>query len=226
MNIKAENIKFIVIMGLLCSIFVVANTKKEKKISVGKKIGLKNIPRQIGNWKMINAHVNNKLVNKWEYLNEAIARTYCRPDGKIIWLAVAYGSDQRQVFAIHLPEGCYRAAGFDVESLGKVSIWRNDVKLKRLIGRGEGRTEPISYWVVLDGEVITNHLRRKYKQLYYTILRKPAYGALIRVSSLAAEGEIEEEYAIQDDFIKKLAQSLPRQLRDILFGDMISGHEL
>ena len=59
-----------------------------------------NIPQQIGNWKMINAHVNNKLINKWEFMNEVITRTYCRSDGKIVWLAITYGSDQRQVFAL------------------------------------------------------------------------------------------------------------------------------
>jgi EpsI family protein len=226
LNKKAANIKFTVVMGLLCSIFALANIKSEKKISVGKKIGLENVPSQIGDWKMINAEANSKLISKWEFLNEVITRTYSRTDGKVVWLAVTYGSDQRQVFAIHLPEGCYRAAGFDVESVGKVSIWRNGVKLKRLVGRGEGRTEAISYWVVLDGEVITNHLRRKYKQLYNTILKKPAYGALIRVSSFASEGDIEKEYGVQADFIKQLAQSLPERLRVILFGNMLNGHEL
>jgi EpsI family protein len=226
LNIKAANIKFTVVMGLLCSTVALANIKSEKKISVGKIIGLENVPFQVGDWKMINAEANSKLISKWEFLNEVITRTYRRPDGKAVCLAVTYGSDQRQAFAIHLPEGCYRAAGFDVESVSKVSIWRNGVKLKRLVGRGEGRTEPISYWVVLDGEVITNHLQRKYKQLYYTILKKPAYGALIRVSSLASQGEIEKEYAVQADFIKQLAQSLPKQLREVMFGNMISGHEL
>jgi len=192
-------------------------------MSAGKKIGLESIPRQIGDWKMTNAQTDRGIIKNWEFLNEVLMRVYTRSDGESVWLAITYGSDQRQTFTIHLPEGCYRAAGFDVESVGKAAIFENGVEVKKLISRGQGKTEPISYWVMLDGKVVTSHLERKFKQLYYTIFKKPAYGALVRISSLAREGQIQRAYAIQADFIRQFAQSLSPELKEILFGDMQGG---
>lgn len=214
--------KFFIILFLLFSTIAWANFKGiEKKQSSGSRIGLEKIPAQIGDWKMVNDQDNRQKLSEWEFMNEMILRAYARPDGKIVRLAVVYGADQRQAFAVHLPEGCYRAAGFEVENIGDSDVIGNGVALKRLIARGQGMTEPISYWVMLDGLVVTNHLERKFKQLYYTIFEKPAYGALIRVTSPSMEENTGENYEAQADFIRQMSKALPTDLKKTLFGNMV-----
>ncbi|MFQ5647025.1 MAG: exosortase C-terminal domain/associated protein EpsI [bacterium] len=219
---KKATIKLAVVFILLCSAFASANIGGLAKISPGVKVGLEDIPRRIGNWKMVNARDERGLFKRWEFLNEVLMRTYTRADGASIWLAISYGADQRQAFAIHLPEGCYRSAGFDVESVGTFDLFNTGVKLKRLISRGNGRTEPITYWVIIDGEVITNHLQRKIKQLYYTLFSRPSYGALVRVSSLADEHDVNRAYEIQKDFIAQLSKNLSQEKKKVFFGKMFN----
>ncbi|MBI5788566.1 MAG: EpsI family protein [Candidatus Schekmanbacteria bacterium] len=218
---KLPLIKFSFLVIIMSAVVLFANFLKLDKISASVKVGLENIPAQFADWKMAKNKIDRDVMKRWEFLNEVLMRTYVRSDGAVVWLAITYGSDQRQSFTIHLPEGCYRASGFDVETVGKRAVFNNNVQLKRLIARGQGVTEPISYWVILDGLVVTNHMERKFKQLYYTIFEKPAYGALMRVSSLAHEGNTERAYEVQEDFIKKLAAGLPEDMRDTLFGNML-----
>jgi EpsI family protein len=222
MNIEIPKLKFAIVLVLLCASIILVNMGRVEKLSSGKKIGLENIPKQMGDWKMINAQTDRELIKKWEFMNETLMRTYTRPDGKIIWLAIVYGCDQRQAFSLHMPEACYRAAGFDVEPVGNVSLFGNGINLKRLIGRRDGKTESISYWVVLDGKVVTNNIERKIRQLYYTIFKKPAFGAVVRISSLALEENEERTYSLQAEFIIQLARNISPKLKPVLFGDMIT----
>ena len=215
-----SKIKFFLVLFLLGGTLALAYTGKVRKLNAQSRINLEAIPARLGPWKMVQAQQDRGIMKKWEFFNELLMRTYQDPQGRIVWLAISYGADQRQAFSLHLPEGCYQAAGYDVEVVGREAVFEGGAPLVRLVGRFRGRTEPVSYWIVLDGRVVASHLERKIKQLYYTLVQKPAYGVLVRVSSPAAEGRIEQAYALQDDFIRNLAGNLPPQLRKILFGDM------
>lgn len=153
------------------------------------------------------------------FLNNILFRTYQRADGKSIMLAVSYGADQKQSFSIHVPEGCYRASGFDVTSFGVFNTDLQGLKIKKVLVRRDNRTEPLQYWIVMDGKVVTNHFERKLRQVYYSVFGVRAEGVLVRVSSLSGDRDFDKEYEIQKSFITDLYRSLSPALRKLLFGD-------
>jgi EpsI family protein len=212
-------IKFVMVIVLFIAAAALVMFYKVERVTQARTINLAVIPEEIGGWQMLNEQTSMGT-SASKFLNDVLFRTYKREDGKIIILAIAYGADQKQNFSIHVPEGCYRAAGSDVTSIGVV----NDVdipglELKRLLVRDKEKTEPMQYWIILNGRVITNHFERKIKQVYYSLFNVQAGGVLVRVSSLSNDKEFQNDYEIQRSFINALYKSLNLELRRLLFGE-------
>jgi EpsI family protein len=141
-----------------------------------------------------------------------------RPDGFSIYLAVAYGADQRMNFSIHMPEGCYRVVGYDVTALGLTRLAQPDMLLKQLVARKGNVTERIQYWIVLNNKVVTNHFEHKLKQLYYSLMGASTGGVLVRVSSVSSTMGSASIFDLQKGFITDLYKSLNHDQRRLLFG--------
>jgi EpsI family protein len=215
----AGKIKFIMVIALFIAAAAFVMFYKVERVTQASTINLAEIPEEIGEWQMLEQQTSMKK-SASEFLNDVLFRTYQRGDGKIIMLAIAYGADQKQNFSIHVPEGCYRAAGSDVTSIGVV----NDadipgLELKRLLIKDKEKTEPMQYWIILNGRVITSHFERKLKQVYYSLFNVHAGGVLVRVSSLSSDKDFQKDYEIQRSFINDLYKSLNPELRDLLFGN-------
>jgi EpsI family protein len=215
----AGKIKFIMVIALFIAAAAFVMFYKVERVTQASTINLAEIPEEIGEWQMLEQQTSMKK-SASEFLNDVLFRTYQRGDGKIIMLAIAYGADQKQNFSIHVPEGCYRAAGSDVTSMGVV----NDadiqgLELKKLLIKDKEKTEPMQYWIVLNGRVITSHFERKIKQVYYSLFNVHAGGVLVRVSSLSSDKDFQKDYEIQRSFINDLYKSLNPELRDLLFGN-------
>lgn len=189
-----------------------------KKSTDNKTVDLASIPEQIGNWRMVSQQGEMSGLEQI-FLNNVLFRIYVRPDGKSICLAVAYGTDQRQNFSIHLPEGCYRAAGYDVTSLGLTRLAQPDMPLKQLVAQKGKVTETIQYWIVLNNKVMTTHIERKLKQLYYNLMGTHAGGVLVRVSSVLSTQGSARDSDLQKAFIADLYKSLNSEQRRLLFGN-------
>lgn len=189
-----------------------------KKSADNKIVDLASIPAQIGDWRMVD---QQEAMSAFEqtFLNNVLFRNYVRPDGSSICLAVAYGADQRQNFSIHVPEGCYRAAGYDVTALGLTRLAQPDMPLKQLVARKGKVTETVQYWIVLNNKVVTNHFERKLKQLYYSLMGARAGGVLVRVSSVSSAQATVRDYDLQKAFIADLYKSLNNEQRRLLFGN-------
>jgi EpsI family protein len=214
----AGKTKFFMVIALFIAAAAFVMFYKVERTTQTSTINLASIPEEIGEWQMLDEQTS--MGKSSEFLNDVLFRTYKRGDGKTIILAIAYGADQKQNFSIHLPEGCYRAAGSDVTSIGVV----NDadipgLELKRLLVRDKEKTEPMQYWIVLNGRVITNHFERKIKQVYYSLFNVQAGGVLVRVSSLSNDKDFQKDYEIQKSFINALYKSLNPELRKLLFGN-------
>lgn len=187
-------------------------------------VDLASIPQQVGDWHMKSEQTQMSSFEQG-FLNNSLFRVYERPDGRAIVLAVAYGADQRQNFSIHVPEGCYRAAGFDVATIGLAHLSIPEIPIKQLVVQKEQDTESIQYWIILNGEVVTNHFERKIKQIYYSLLGARAGGVLVRISSACIEKDFARNYEIQTEFIADLYKSLNSEQKRLLFGDeKILGH--
>ncbi len=212
-------IKFVIVFSLILIIIPVAHTYKITRKSAPEEIDITSIPDKIGQWYVISQDTDLNTQES-KFLDRILKRTYKDKEDRIIWLVVAYAPDQRQNFSLHIPEGCYRFAGFDVTSGGlfNIDIGERDLNAKRLITRGDGRIEPMHYWIVLDGKVVTNHFERKIKQIFYSFKATPTQGTIVRVSSPASERDITMAYQLQTSFIKELYLNIDPELRRYVFG--------
>src|SRR4030042_2139225 len=115
----AGKTKFFMVIALFIAAAAFVMFYKVERTTQTSTINLASIPEEIGEWQMIDEQTSMGKSSS-EFLNDVLFRTYKREDGKTIILAIAYGADQKQNFSIHVPEGCYRAAGSDVTSIGVV----------------------------------------------------------------------------------------------------------
>lgn len=214
-----NRIKFLIVIFLFISTVAFSLLYKVERVTATKGPDLSAIPVEIGEWRLLSEH---KDISNFEskFLNDILYRTYIRPDGKAVTLAIAYGGDQRQYFSIHAPEGCYISAGYDVTSFGVVKIDDPALELKEMVVKGpNSRIEPVQYWIVLNGKIVTNHFERKVKQFYYSIFGAKSDGILVRVSSFSTDNNFEQDYLFQRQFITHLYERLNPELRRTLFGD-------
>jgi EpsI family protein len=188
-----------------------------RKGADNKTVDFTSIPEKFGEWRMVSQQGEMSGFEK-NFLNNVLFRNYVRADGNSISLAVAYGADQRQNFSIHVPEGCYRAAGYDVTAVGITRLSRPDMPLKQLVACKGRVTETIQYWIVLNDKVVTNHFERKLKQLYYSLMGARAGGVLVRVSSVSSVEKTSRDYDLQKRFIADLYNALKPEQRRLLFG--------
>ena len=116
------------------------------------------VPEQFGEWTLDRSMVPvlpspdvEASLNK--LYSATLARTYVNGRGERVLLSIAYGSDQgSEATAVHRPEFCYSAQGFQVNGQGVASLdlGSESIQVQRLIGTQGRRYEPITYWITLD----------------------------------------------------------------------------
>ncbi len=150
--------------------------------------------------------------------NQVLARTYVNPQGQRIMLSVAYGGDQSDGTSAHRPEVCYPAQGFAISSnqAGSLQVGDRGIGVRRLMSHLGPRHEPITYWVVVGGEIVTTGIGQKLAQMRYGLRGVIADGMLVRLSSIEAEAA--RGHQRQESFVRDLAESLPEPARLRIFG--------
>lgn len=174
-------------------------------------------PREVGEWRMVDAAPDVVLGRDGAQTAErlydrVLTRTFERArDGAVLWLVVASGQDQRADFALHLPELCYRAYGFEVEPRGFTPLTHAGVQgdVRQVLARSRERIEPISYWVVMGDDVVTSQFAQKLRQLWYGLTGQVRRGTLVRVSIPMRGGAVETAYREQQAFIHQLLAAWP-----------------
>ena len=70
-------------------------------------------------------------------------------------LSIAYGGDQSDTMAVHKPEVCYPAQGFQILKNATASFSTGDgnIPVKRLVATQGPRIEPITYWTTVGDTV-------------------------------------------------------------------------
>ncbi|UFS68824.1 EpsI family protein [Geomonas sp. RF6] len=217
MTVKSKA-KHLVLIALLLVAGLAAAAPKEERHAEKRGPTLTAFPAQVGEWKMVteDTSANSKEA---KFLNEVLFRTYQRSDGKKVLLVVAYGADQRKKFNLHMPETCYKASGYQVMSQSKTTMHSPELKLKQLVVSADPvDTQPVQYWIMLDGKQVGSELEKRAKHLYYSVIGAQADGVLVRVSSFATAKTPDPDYQVQQEFIGSLYRSLDPQLKKLLFG--------
>lgn len=180
----------------------------------GPKVNLEElIPEKFGDW-TIDTTVTPLIANPQQealiekIYSETLSRTYINRKGDRIMLSIAYGGDQTDTMAVHKPEVCYPAQGFQIlkNTADTFSTGAGNIPVKRLIATQGPRVEPITYWTTVGDAVTVSGVTRKLNQLKYGLTGKIPDGLLFRISSIQADDS--EAYQAQDAFARDLLKAM------------------
>ncbi|MCA1925298.1 MAG: EpsI family protein [Thiobacillus sp.] len=192
----------------------------------GPKVDLETlIPKAFGDWKidttiapLIANPEQEALINK--IYNQTLTRTYVNARNERVMLSIAYGGDQSDNMAVHKPEVCYPAQGFQIikrPAISNFSTGAGDIEVKRLVAAQGARVEPITYWTTVGGQVAVDGLKWKLQQLKYGLTGKIPDGLLFRVSSIQADEN--RAYQIQNEFTREMLKAMSPEARNRIIGN-------
>jgi EpsI family protein len=180
------------------------------------------IPAQFGPWSidpLAAAFVRPAGDSLAESLyQQLLERTYIDPMGRRVMLSIAHGRDQASGLELHLPEICYRYAGFTVGArhVSDIQIAARSTPVTRLTADLPLRPEVVTYWIVLGGERVADANTFRLRRLANAVRRQPADGLLVRVSSLDIDAQ--RAYTLQALFIDDMVRSLSVADRERIVG--------
>lgn len=150
--------------------------------------------------------------------DQVLERTYLDGHGRRVMLVAAQGNEQSAGLQLHRPEVCYPGNGFKVSGLESVSLALGGrmVPGTRLHAVLPGRSEPITYWTVLGGQVVADTTEFRLRQLQFGLRRRLLDGMLVRLSSIDTDPR--RAYALHVLFANDLAAAVPTAYRARVMG--------
>lgn len=197
-------------------------------VDAGPKIDLETlIPKTFGEWKidetiapLIANPEQEAVLNK--IYSQTLSRTYVNSRNERIMLSIAYGGDQSDNMAVHKPEVCYPAQGFQILKSPTIQNFSpasgSSIPVKRLVAVHGPRVEPITYWTTVGGVVEVHGLKWKLQQLKFGLTGKIPDGLLFRVSSIQSDDA--KAYQIQDDFTRAMLKAMEPKERERIIGTL------
>ena len=90
------------------------------------------------------------------------------------------------------------------------------IPVAKLMATKESRNEPITYWVVVGGQIARDNWEMKKAKLKFALKGEVADGILIRVSSITPDAQ--RGYEIQREFSEAMLAAIPAKYRSRLIG--------
>ncbi|MES2901046.1 MAG: exosortase B [Pseudomonadota bacterium] len=181
------------------------------------------VPKEFGDWKvdpdtaaMVPSSVAQERIAM--IYSQTLSRTYMNSRGERVMLSIAYGSNQTQQLRAHRQEVCYKAQGFQVESLRSDELKVNGatIPVTRMVASNGPRVEPVTYWFTMGSSVVRSYLDRQVAQLKYALSDFIPDGYLFRVSTI--DENAAASFRVQEAFINDLMKTLDPQVRAKLLG--------
>lgn len=170
-------------------------------------------PERAGAWKLdrqADAFVrpSNDRGRVYGVYDQVLERVYAGPGGARIMLSVAYGNAQSTGLQMHRPEICYAGGGFEVRGLHQAMfpLSRRVLPVTRLHAAKPGRSEPITYWTVLGGEVVKDGSSFRWRRLSSGLRGQLLDGMLVRISSI--DPDPQRAYAMHEQFAQALLTAM------------------
>jgi EpsI family protein len=181
------------------------------------------IPHQFGDWKLdesiIPIQASPDVQAKLDKIyNQTISRTYINNSGMRIMLSIAYGSDQSDSMAVHKPEVCYPAQGFNVlkTQQTRIVIGGKPIPAKQMVAQQGARIEPITYWINVGNTTVTGGLDRKIAQLKQNFTGQVPDGMLVRVSNISPN--INNSFLAHQNYLEQLKMHINPKYKERIFG--------
>lgn len=212
------------VMMALSGALTVALTPTNKIADLQEKIDLEiMIPSRFGDWRVDESIIPLQVDAETQAMldkiyNQTLSRTYVNSLGERVMLSVAYGGDQSDNLAVHKPEVCYYAQGFEIMKAYADELLTQYGKLpiKRLMAVKGNRNEPITYWVTVGSKAVLPGIEEKLQQLRYGLTGSVPDGMLVRVSSI--DSDKDKAYHLQTIFIQDLLLTVGVKERTRLIG--------
>jgi EpsI family protein len=181
------------------------------------------VPKVFGQWRELQQSTG-QIVNPQQTVllaklySQTLSRSYINNEGVVVMLSIAYGASQNDGVALHYPEICYPAQGFELLEINKTIIETKfgTISAKQLMTRLNNRYEPVTYWSTLGDEVVQGGLNTKLAQLRYGFNGFIPDGLIFRVSTIDKDPNI--GHTAQARFASDLMSVLPRSSRLRLAG--------
>ncbi len=172
------------------------------------------IPAELGDWKvdpqsrlMVSSpDVEAGLANVY---SDVLSRSYVNTHGKRVMLSIAYTGGIDRQMDIHRPEYCYPSQGFDIIQKtqdGRIVTAAGDLPVRRLVARNGHRIEPITYWITIGNEAVSQGWQRKVAKIRTLFTGQVADGVLVRVSSISTDPA--SAFQEHEGFINELLRGL------------------
>lgn len=182
------------------------------------------IPKQFGDWQVdettVAALVSPDVeANLNRIYTQRLSKTYVNTQtDKRIMLSISYGKDQRSEMAVHFPEVCYPAQGFEVLSnqLSRLKTSDRSIPVRKLETKLRNRYEPVTYWITIGDHVSLTGLDRRIKELKFGLNGMIPDGILFRVSSIDMNSI--EAFKDQENFVSEMFRNIPLASRNRLSG--------
>lgn len=220
-----------IIISIFMGILMVSSGALTKALTPTKKIADQQeridleimIPTEFGDWRVDKSIIPLQVDAETQAMldkiyNQTLSRTYVNSIGERIMLSVAYGGDQSDNLAVHKPEVCYYAQGFEIMKTYADELLTQYGKLpiKRLLAVKGYRNEPITYWVTVGNKAVLPGIDEKLQQLKYGLTGDVPDGMLVRVSSI--DSDKSKAYQLQTIFIQNLLSAVSTNERIRLIG--------
>lgn len=182
------------------------------------------IPKVAGGWEwipqysldIVNPALNDLLANVYDQL---LGRFYQNGQGQVVMLSVSYGHKQIDDGTLHLPEICYPAQGFTLDSSPFKKVITTPygmLKVKQLAVSKNNRHEFITYWTMLGTYNVSGNWETRLRQINYGLNNQIPDGLVFRISSLG-NGDA-QNIALHEKFIQALVSSMDEHARWRLSG--------
>lgn len=216
----------LLILMLACAGASVAIRPTSRLADMKPAIALANIvPEKFGDWSEIKDGVQQivlpeELKTLSELYSQTLSKIYVDSHGYQVMLSVAYGGDQSRDLAVHRPEVCYAAHGFQLSNQEKtqLNIGSMSVPVMRMQAELGSRHEPVMYWIRVGDKLVRGNLELGFARLAYGIKGQIADGLLFRVSSIDTDSQT--AFSRQEQFVRELNMAMSQAGRAALFGDV------
>lgn len=153
--------------------------------------------------------------------DQVLERAYVNGDGQLVMLSVAYGSEQSGALELHRPELCYHYNGYQVLGfqVSKLVSAGRTVPVIDLQAEMPGRPEPVTYWIVMGGELVTNPRASNWRRMSFAVRREVLDGLLVRVSSINANPAA--AFALHRRFADGLLRAMSPEHRALVIGSQL-----
>ena len=181
------------------------------------------IPKQFGEWHELHQSTS-LIVNPQQtalldkIYSQTLSRSYVSAEGAVVMLSIAYGVNQSRDVALHFPDACYPAQGFEVLSnvKGTLETGFGNIRVTRMTARLGNRSEPVTYWSTLGDEIVQGGLETRLMRVQYGLRGQIPDGLIFRISSISPDART--AYEFQEAFVRTLIAAIPQPSRTQLIG--------